>query len=339
MVSSSGSNRRGGYDPAIAGLICGAILMVLAGSLALIWQSGFVSGKVSATQSVAIPSAASAPQNQERKPPDIEGEAALVSANAATWQTVINAFGLVGLLFTVLYARAAWLEARASARADNRSLVLTRKALREQREGAIEQEKRLREQIVIAKQTLEATRATISENDRAWIAVKVKPSSDLVINEDNISIEVEILFENIGKSPAICVVYDYRLTESALNFDNELRRGVQWLSAGYAGMRFGQTMLPGESRIIKKNVNLSRAVFVKERENSTEIDGVKVYPHLTVIVGARYLLPGDDKVRVTYSYNAVWRLDSYGANFTGDPIRIPREKIELINDYLAAPVT
>ena len=138
MVSSSGPDSDWSFFAAIGRLGPTVAFMAFVGALAL--------GSIEISRIAFERSVAQHATNECSKQRDKAGcqsataeiRSALAAEHAVqlgVWQTAFNFFGLVGLFFTVVYAKRAWLAARSSAEADNNALELNRIALKEQREA------------------------------------------------------------------------------------------------------------------------------------------------------------------------------------------------------------
>ena len=184
MVSSSGPDSDWSFFAAIGRLGPTVAFMAFVGALSL--------GSIEISRIAFERSVAQHATNECSKQRDKAGcqsataeiRSALAAEHAVqlgVWQTAFNFFGLIGLFFTVIYAKRAWEAASSSAKADNEALELTREALKEQREGAAEQAQMATRQIaaserlaIAARRQAEIARDTASKHLRAYVyAVKM----------------------------------------------------------------------------------------------------------------------------------------------------------------------
>lgn len=197
MVSSSGSNRRGGYDPAIAGLVAGILLMMSAAGVGFIWQASSLSTSV---RELGEPPSKQQDKTTNQEPPSAirQTAAAEIQASAAILQMAFNLFGLFGLGATIYYAHRAWKEAERSADAAHASIE-------DARRGAYEQSQHFEDQLKITAAAAKAAEIGAAANmalQRPWLSVDAKCQS-MKIGEKDIHVGIQLSIENHGNSPAI----------------------------------------------------------------------------------------------------------------------------------------
>jgi hypothetical protein len=112
-------------------------------------------------------------------------------------QTYINFFALVVLVFTAWFARNAWLAAKASAKADNDALEITRKQLARAESEARIADERFHQQLAAAWATAEATREVGRKQVRAYLSVEAIKYS---VSRGRVVLSLDLL--NTGQSPA-----------------------------------------------------------------------------------------------------------------------------------------
>lgn len=166
-----------------------------------------------------------------QEPPSTADEDGLI---IDIWQFGLNVVGLVGLLFTVLYARGAWVAARDSSVADNEALTLTREAM-------------------------------IAER-RPWIHISVEKASVLVGFEGEDFATLTFRLENLGRHPAIAVaisgegvqpseIYKLSVPERLIREDREMEAEI----GGPIGL--GITLFPGESAPVGRVFTVNRKAY------------------------------------------------------------------------------
>ncbi len=246
----------------------------------------------------------------------------------AFWQTVMNGFGLAALGLTVFYAHKAWEEAK-------RSAQIAETALESAIADATEQADRFSRQLAISEQNLDISRQSIAEVDRAWLSVTITPVGGLTIGETEVSMPASFVIENVGRGPAVGVEYTQDLTFELSEFD-KLARKVK--ADRIFARRFGEVLFPGGKIADETRFSVSRekmeAAIAADRALPTPIG---VYP--TIVLGARYYLPGSDEQRVTFVYLNIYKASPETFWFSDVETQIALSDLRWRTGILTGPVT
>lgn len=249
----SDSNRRDGS--ALGGLVAlGLVVMVAVGSLSSLWST---SNAIGTRRQLAEQNAQShcAQANEKECDATASGVRGLGAdedaVDVAVWQLWLNVAGLVGLAYTVWYAKRAWGEAK-------RSADLSQYGLDDARTDAAEQARRFEAQLRIAHENLKIAQRAAAEVDRAWLSIDITPISGLRFDEETVSIEARVIIENVGEGPAIGIESTGDLTFNIGELDRTIRQnaGLKVLSG-----RFGDIMFPGKNDVWEGRVSASRKAF------------------------------------------------------------------------------
>ncbi|MBP7648919.1 MAG: hypothetical protein KA085_12965 [Phenylobacterium sp.] len=287
----------------------------------------------------APPAPASAPpKNVEQAPPskerrqDDEGAPGRhlqeYGLYATIAQAIIGIVGLVGLFFTVLYAKRAWGEAKRSADA-------SRDGLADARSDAAEQARRFEAQLHIATENLKIAQRAAAETDRAWLSLTVTPIGALQIDDDKISIKVSVVTKNVGKGPAIGVENTAELAFDVFDLDRTIRQnpGLQILSG-----RFGEIIFPDDDRRWEGVASVSREAMAEAIAADRASDKpIGVYP--SIVAGVRYCLPGDNTRRLTYIYLSLAKRADAKASFDEGDTSLDLADLTWCSDLRTGPVT
>ncbi|MDO8410649.1 MAG: hypothetical protein Q7S93_11390 [Phenylobacterium sp.] len=236
-------------------------------------------------------------------PPTMGMDAATIAiAQIAVAQAAISATGLLGIGFTVYYARQTWAEAKRSADAAAASVE-------DARQQAASQAQHFSMQHKLAEASLRAMRDSVVVADRAWLSVEFDLSGDLTFSERDIRLPIVCKVKNVGRSPAIRVLWTYKMFANpgeaaqyarANSSDTHLMNVIQ----------LGRVLFPGEEDESNVCCELDRSIFNDQLTRCKE-DGV----FLSVVVGVEYALPGDTVKRFNYMFEGLAR--SCGAEVTG----------------------
>ncbi len=264
----------------------------------------------------------------------------------ALLQLVLGGFGVVFTGFAAFFAWRAthWAKeatqaARASATADNASLELNREALKEQREGATDQADRLAKQIKLAEANLAEMRRATVEVNRAWVVVSGEITGDLIFDESEVSITAKIAIENIGRGPAMKVIFDWGMFGTAGDAHDKIRTNTRQRSL--SPISHGGVLLPGGKQTEDVKLVMTRADFLAGCKTMAELDGDSgdssevTVP--SVFFGAQYALPGDQFRRFSYMSYFISRND--GGDFDGSIGVYRRSEITLHDARDAGPIT
>lgn len=228
------------------------------------------------------------------------------------WQTAFNFFGLIGLFFTVVYAKRAWEAASSSAKADNEALELTREALKEQREGAAEQAQMTLRQIaaseqlaVAARRQAEVARKAYIAADRPWIGIKVIHGA-VDIRPDIVVVTLTTRYTNIGKGPALHVQPEVIALGEGHNIGTD---GFGKAVEAALFFPIGESLLPGEHITIPQDFLVCRGPGAAEKIAQSP-DGVF---HFSGCVGTKYFSPsGSDRFISARNYSVSVKRTSLG---------------------------
>jgi hypothetical protein len=265
------------------------------------------------------------------------GRAAEDAVDVAVWQLWLNVAGLFGLAFTVLYARAAWLEAEKSANAAHDTLEASKS-------DAAEQAKRFHDQLNIAKESVDAARQAIVTADRAWVTVGAELAGPLTFDSQNVSVDIDWTLQNIGRSPATNVLLDYGMFSTAGAADQKVRDNVA--RGRYVGpLNNGIVLLPRERRqgTVTLSIPLSafmdgcadmRRLRIAEGDDDTTATN---FPAL--MLGTAYALPGDKLRRFTYLFYFIMRSQGPPWDFDGSDGVFELADIELKIGWQTGPIT
>ncbi|MES2343852.1 MAG: hypothetical protein V4597_19455 [Pseudomonadota bacterium] len=250
------------------------------------------------------------------------------AVDVAVWQLWLNVAGLVGLAYTVWYAKRAWSEAK-------RSADVSQAGLDDARADVAEQERRFEAQLRIAHENLKIAQRSAAEVDRAWLSVEIIPVGGLRIEDEMVSIEARVIVKNVGKGPAIGVESTGELTLNPSELDREIRGnpGLRILSG-----RFGEIMFPGKEIVWEGPFSINRSAVVDAiSEDLASSEPIGVYP--TIVTGVRYSLPGDDTRRMTYIYLSLAKRVGAKASFDDGDTSLDLADLTWRSDVLTGPVT
>lgn len=285
----AGTPPRNGFSWALGGLIVLVVLVVLAFGTRLEHAAWADRAK-----RYPIPEVACVGDGCDQKMLVLQARQTEIAESVVrlgVWQLGLTIFGTLGLAFTVYFARLAWLEAKRSADAAQKSLEHTETALKEQREAAEAQSALQREQVTVARQSLVA-------RDRPWLQVKPRARS-MDCTSEFISVAGEVNITNIGRSPAVRVSLDWALFAdegSAVGYGRQLmkRRRVGLTND------FGRVIFQSEEDllIVSFNASADASTLKEQLESSGRKTEEMFFPVL--VVGTRYMSPGDQEWKYTF---------------------------------------
>lgn len=257
----------------------------------------------------------------------------------AVVQAFISGLGLIGLVYTVIYAKGAYEAASKSAKADNDALEETRKGFAEARADAAEQAERFKKQFKLAEQSLATSKEAAVAMDRAWISVEASLAGPIVFANDEISVSIRFVMKNIGRSPAIGATRNFKLTAALVEEDSKIEQRLRWRRIH--SIRIGFVLLPGAEIDEIYRLDMAHADFMAAiayhhsiRENPPPTpEGI--FP--AIIAGVEYSLAGDEKGRATYMYYYL-RRKADPPDFDGSPCTVSMDDLEMVSEVMAGPI-
>ncbi len=206
---------------------------------------------------------------------------------------------------------------------------------------AAEQANRFKQQIKIAKDSVDAARASAVAVDRAWLKLKVKISGPLIFDGDEVGITLTCTCQNIGRSPALGIVWAtgvFGTGGSAHEYVRERTRDNY-----FGGTSFmGRVLFPSERSKHTFDVTMSRAKFIEDCQalaNDPDLDWGAARSLPSIIVGVHYVLPGDSRRRLTYGSYFVRQRKEDIDDFDGSEGRFEEAELELVADGMTVPIT
>ncbi len=220
-------------------------------------------------------------------------------------------------------------------------------------EGAVDQSKQMAKSIAVAEKTAaaatkaaEVAEKSLIANDRAWIDIRPKIVGPLIFGSEEISIDIQIVLENVGKSPALNVgllseTYgDVILANSKARED--INRGFWNISDTGRVLFPGNTMrhpfsphFEGMTFTLKLEAfrkAIAEIVTIDPEDDTRENRG-----NPAIVLHAVYRLPAEraGKLHHTTIVYEILRARDFTERWDGSPLEIPASELILFS-YLGS---
>lgn len=192
-----------------------------------------------------------------------------------------------------------------------------------------------------AQDSTDIARETMLASDRPWINIKAKMAADLIFTDTTVSAAIQCTFKNIGKSPAVQVsVARVKMfadvAVAAMTADDDTRKEMQNYSFWSS---YGRAMFPEDDFSDEWGVEMDASEF---KARIAELDKEVEEPFNTnfpaVLIGIRYLIPGDRQYRFTYMTFEIKRGYDLNRGFDGNPSRHQLIELTLVQSFMRGQV-
>jgi hypothetical protein len=251
---------------------------------------------------------------------------------------ILTALGILLLIGTLVYTKHAADAAKA--------MVIEAKATTQAAQDSVEE---ARKATKFTEAAANVSREALLAADRAWIQIEVQLIASLVFGKENITTKAEFTFRNIGKSPAIyisvAVARMFSDIAAAAEKITEDTRGRHSSHNVYEGMAFGKALFPGEYFTFEREVELPARDFTTgiEMQNTLaqeagEPDNVTTAKP-AILIGVRYVLPGDKRYRFTYIPLEIEHKNSTLYGWDGSECSIGINDLNIKQSFISGYVT
>jgi hypothetical protein len=247
-------------------------------------------------------------------------------------QTRIGFAQAILTLFALAFACwAAWEAGRAASAAKT--------SVDDARADATEQVKRFRQQMKIADASVAAARASVTLRDRAWVRVKTEIVGPLIVGPERVTVGIKMTVENVGRSPATNVVWDFGLYASAGAASQAIRDSTRYDRVGILSL--GSVLFPNDEDASVLELTLSTDAWSQAcAENAEDLEsdiGSRTLP--VVVAGIHYAVPGETNRRFTYVSYALDPSSQDAIGFDDAQRQYDVHEIALRDAQLNGPVT
>lgn len=246
-------------------------------------------------------------------------------------QTLATVAAFLAAALAALFAWSATVWTRASAKT-------AAEALDSARAGAVAQDEAFKQQLRAAKDSVDAAREATIAADRAWLSVSAEVGGPLVFEGDDVHVEISCVARNLGRSPAIKVIWDRGLFGSAGAAHQKIADNTRFRSLG--SVSHGRVLLPSDEIRQDFELTMKRSEFIECCREMAEIEPVseaRTFP--SIIVGVQYALPGERTRRFTYMSYYILRVGDDPMDFDGSESKFDPSEISLLDDGMAGPIT
>ncbi|WP_430253123.1 hypothetical protein [Neorhizobium sp. DAR64872/K0K18] len=244
----------------------------------------------------------------------------------AFWMLVVSTFSAVVTSVGVIYVALTLREARATTAAAIRSAVAADKTLIEAEKAT----KHAELSVTLASEALIAT-------DRAWIKITCDAMTDLIFEEDIISLSVQYTYENIGDSPAINVtIFQPEIFTDASKAIERLDEHVETCDRTQkynSVINSGIPMFPDQAVsepfhfVLDTDEFAARIEEIDQYQRDDAVGRGTLAP--TVLLFATYRLPGDEKNRITGVMFSLRWVGLDGVAFDAKPKIVAKDMVDL----------
>ena len=206
---------------------------------------------------------------------------------------------------------------------------------------AAEQASRFKQQIKIAKDSVDAARASAIAVDRAWLKLKVKVGGPLVFEGEEIKVTLTCACQNIGRSPALGIVWATGVFGTGGDAHQYVRDRTRDSYFGVTSF-MGRVLFPSERSKHTFDLTMSRAKFIEDCQtlaNDPDLDWGPARSIPSIIVGVHYVLPGDNRRRFTYASYFLRQRNGDIGDFDGSEGCFEVDELELVADGMTVPIT
>jgi hypothetical protein len=196
-----------------------------------------------------------------------------------------------------------------------------------------------------AEESMRLTREAMLATDRPWIRANIILISGLAFGPDKIEVEVRWSAVNIGKSPASHVTMDVGLYADVWEADRAAAEVIEPRGPrGALAMlseTFGRTLFPSEGWDRDTKLSLEVAEFEKRIIETANHDAPDIRPtaNPAILLGVRYMIPGDDKFRYAYLPFELRHIDFRHPGWDSSEQVVPLEELELTDVFKAGRIT
>lgn len=204
------------------------------------------------------------------------------------------------------------------------------KQIRFNAEAAAAQSSAMEASIQAATRSAEVAERTMVLNDRPWVKLTVDIAGPFSFLEDECRIDIKIVLENIGRSPAMKTGFHivFGPIDSMAEKHHQL---VDYAASVFDMISYGRTLFPGEKREFERTYWISRGTIEEAIKND---EGHRFRP--TIVACTYYGLPTGGRFRHTSLCFEVVdkKYSDYG--FSGQVSNFPAEEVELLNALIGA---